>query len=823
MAVAKETMWTEADEHIETMCEITYRLSKLGTNLRKTGRANYSVRLLEEKLDFAKTQWKELNDRYTAVQYYVAAENDFHEYMDLVSTEIDRLTTDKRTAVSVEPCNVPIELPKQRIPKFGGDPREWEHFEDLFTAGVINNAALGDIQRLYFLNACLEGPAAAIVASLPVVGRNFTEAWTRLKTEFGLPRIVTGKLLDKLLYLKPIDMNDLSSMQQVTVGCTQAIAVLDTKGTPEQQRDWLLAHWVKQHFTPEMELEWQKTLDLSPDYPTFEDVRKFVDKRSRALLSMNEERRKAALGLPTKSTRNRSAAWKVSAASKNVRSHNVVMENVQAEQPRRTGSDNVRQVGTTPTQLCGFCNGPHSLPNCRNFAILTAKMRSQYVKGRRWCIQCLGTTHTVTKCKNSTACTTCGGMHHSLLHFEVKREAQPTKPLPKSEVGNREEQRLNDQSRRPTKSRPKPNTSASVKTTPASTSHCTALGTGAPRPVLLATARVKVFGKNGTTRIARALLDQGSETSFISASLVNDLKLARRKTPATVTGLGGDRTRSIKYSVGMSLGAKDGEKPMCVADAYVVPQITTYATPSVGTLGYEAFLELPLADPDPASDQTIEILIGADLYAQIMRAGFRRINDAGPIAQETAFGWVISGPTNAASGAQNTVQSLHCTVLESLDQAVRKFWEMEEIPATSTHTKAEEECEAFFQKTVTRDETGRFVVRLPLNCPRPEEALGNSFHIALSALTRLRKKLDTNPTLGKEYAEFLAEYESLGHMSRIEPIDQTRLYIPHRAVIRTDSATTKLRVVFNATSRTVGGRSLNDILHYGMHPKPNSW
>ncbi|XP_043264238.1 uncharacterized protein LOC122404368 [Colletes gigas] len=564
-----------------------------------------------------------------------------------------------------------------------------------------------------------------------------------------------------------------------------------------------------------MELEWQKTLDLSSEYPTFEDVRKFVDKRSRALLSMNEERRKAALGLPTKTTHNRSSVRDNGTASRNVRSHNVVMEHVQAEKPRETDSDNVRHVGKPATKPCGFCNGPHGLTNCNHFGLLTAKMRSQYVRHRRWCLQCLGTTHTVTKCRSSTACTKCGGMHHPLLHFDQEREPQRNQPIPNPEFGNREERLSNAPSRRPTKPRPKANYSASAKTTPASTSHCTALGTGAPRPVLLATARVRVFGKNGASRIARALLDQGSETSFIAANLVNDLKLARRKTPATVTGLGGDRTQSIKYSVGLSLGERDGRKPMCEVDAYVVSQITTYATPSVGTLGNKAFHDLPLADPDPTSDQTIEVLIGADLYAQIMRSGFRRGTDAGPIAQETAFGWVISGPIEAGGGAQNTVRTLHCTVLETLDQAVRKFWEMEEIPATSMRTKAEEECEEFFQKTVTRNETGRFVVRLPLNYPRPEEALGNSFHIALSALTRLRRKLDTNPTLGKEYAEFLAEYESLGHMTRIKPIDQTRLYIPHRAVIRTDSATTKLRVVFNATSRTAGGRSLNDILHVG--------
>ncbi|XP_043264010.1 uncharacterized protein LOC122404151 [Colletes gigas] len=831
MAVSQQSIEIDLDDEIEDLVDLCGQLKRLGVNLKKLGRAKYSERLLEEKHEHAKETWREIRTKYASVRkqipaaerpshdlfklnYMRHAEDDFQDFQDFVLTELGRLSAESKPAMSEVQCSIPIELPKQRLPKFGGDPQEWEHFEDLFTSGVVRNAGLSDVQRLHYLNACLEGPALASIASIEIVGRNFSVAWTRLKNTFGLPRIVTGKLLDKLLFLKPIDTGDLASMQQITVGCTQALAALDKKGTPEQQRDWLLAHWAKQKFSPALELEWQKTLNLSTEYPTFEDVRKFIEMHSRALLSMDEKRRAVALASVTKpSARSHSATRESRSASRHVRSHNVVVDNVRAEKPREMCHDN-RHSGATSMKLCGFCNGPHKLTQCQNFVRLTAKMRSHYVRNHGWCVQCLGTTHIGTKCRSPTACTKCSGRHHPLLHFEIFRESQ-SQPLPVNEYGEREETSSRAPPRRPAKSRPHTKTSSSTNTTKATTSHCTTFGTGVPRPVLLATARVRVYGKYGATRIARALLDQGSETSFISASLVNDLQLVRRKTPATVTGLGGDRTTTIKYSVGMCLSAKKGRTPTCTVDAYVVPRITTYAPTSLKPLGYEAFRDLPLADPDHNADQNIEILIGADLYAQIMRPGFRRITAEGPIAQETAFGWVISGPIPAVGKTQNPVRTLHCTVLESLDNAIRKFWETEEIPATSVRTKSEEDCEAFFRKTVVRDETGRFLVRLPFNCPRPEEALGNSFHIALSALTRLRKKLDTNPVLGKEYSEFLTEYEWQGHMTRIEPIDRSRLYIPHRAVIRTDSTTTKLRVVFNATSRTTGGRSLNDILHVG--------
>lgn len=48
----------------------------------------------------------------------------------------------------------------------------------------------------------------------------------------------------------------------------------------------------------------------------------------------------------------------------------------------------------------------------------------------------------------------------------------------------------------------------------------------------------------------------------------------------------------------------------------------------------------------------------------------------------------------------------------------------------------------------------------------------------------------------------------------MSPVSETQphYYIPHLAVIKLDSLTTKTRIVFNASSKTTNGRSLNDCL-----------
>lgn len=66
----------------------------------------------------------------------------------------------------------------------------------------------------------------------------------------------------------------------------------------------------------------------------------------------------------------------------------------------------------------------------------------------------------------------------------------------------------------------------------------------------------------------------------------------------------------------------------------------------------------------------------------------------------------------------------------------------------------------------------------------------------------------------------MSEYKALGHMERVEKEIENKdgvgkYYIPHHAVRNDSSTTTKLRVVFDASSKTDTGVSLNDILLKG--------
>ncbi|XP_041675602.1 uncharacterized protein LOC121530510 [Drosophila eugracilis] len=116
-----------------------------------------------------------------------------------------------------------------------------------------------------------------------------------------------------------------------------------------------------------------------------------------------------------------------------------------------------------------------------------------------------------------------------------------------------------------------------------------------------------------------------------------------------------------------------------------------------------------------------------------------------------------------------------------------------------------------------RDASGRYVVTLPFCDPENSGSdLGYSRSIALAQFLRNENRLKRDFPLKEQYDSVIQEYLDLGHMHEVPSTHSSpTYYLPHHAVIKPESTTTKLRVVFNASSPSANGTSLNDILHAG--------
>ncbi|XP_044585960.1 uncharacterized protein LOC123265998 [Cotesia glomerata] len=187
-----------------------------------------------------------------------------------------------------------------------------------------------------------------------------------------------------------------------------------------------------------------------------------------------------------------------------------------------------------------------------------------------------------------------------------------------------------------------------------------------------------------------------------------------------------------------------------------------------------------------------------------------------PIAQSTTLGWIVYGAFTAKHASTSHAE-LHASLDTSLQDAIAKFWEQEEVPSGNSplNTAEEDECEIHFRQTHYRQPDGRYVVRLPLKAP--ESQLGDFINAAMGSLRRLVTRFSREKEYSDMYRAFMAEYIQLGHMARvlINELPANAYFLPHHGILKLDSTTTKLRTVFNGSSATSIGISLNDILHAG--------
>ncbi|XP_065082351.1 uncharacterized protein LOC135704776 [Ochlerotatus camptorhynchus] len=227
---------------------------------------------------------------------------------------------------------------------------------------------------------------------------------------------------------------------------------------------------------------------------------------------------------------------------------------------------------------------------------------------------------------------------------------------------------------------------------------------------------------------------------------------------------------------------------------------------------------LPLADPQFNVSHGIDLIVGAELFSILLQAEQISFSDHLRVLQKTSLGYILSGKVPTSTRAPVT-----CLVstLDSLDAQVRRFWEVEDFDHGKTFTAEEQRCEAHFVKTHTRNAEGRYVVRLPV---RQEmlPLIGETWPMAARRFTAVEKRFRTDDALRTSYVEFMDEYQQLGHMEEVKTrVVLPQFFLPHHAIHRPDSSTTKIRVVFDGSAKSSNQLSLNDLLLTGPTIQPS--
>ena len=646
-----------------------------------------------------------------------------------------------------------VRLPKIELTTFNGSYENWLDFYNSFKSMVHDNLELTGIQKLHYLRSSLKGEASYVINALETSHENYEVAWDLITTRYNNTRVIAQKHIKTLMEVPSISRESAYDLRKLIDTIRTHLRALKTLGQPVDSWDGLLIYSITNKLDRNSHREWEKSITGS-EMPRMTDFMSFLEQRCQVL----------------------------QATIVNINPNN--MSNSYTSFKSNQNNMHKRQVFalTKNSDGCILCKGSHQLHRCEVFQKMTVRDRIEKMKALKFCFNCLHNGHRNDNCK-WTGCKKCGKNHNTMLHLEDKdyKHAQ-----------DENEKKLSFE---------QPQSSTKNFSTLISTQ------------MLLSTALINMKGKNGNTFQARVLLDNGSQSHFIRRNFAEFLNLPFENIDIPVESLNQLETR-IKHKIRAEIQSQNSNYKETL-EFLVVPKICDHLP---NQLINRKLLNIPkniqLADPGFYKPDTIDALIGVEVFYDLLCVGQIEIAGYRAKLQKTKLGWIIAGKFD---NNENKIKSSKCMfVQDNLHKFMTKFWEIEEIGEKKFLSEEEFQAEEHFKNNTTRDpHTGRYTVKLAFN--EKIERLGNSQKLTEKQFLSLERRLAKSPDLKGQYIEYMRESIASNHMIKLNEgeISSKHCFLPHHHVIKESSLTTKLRVVYNASSKTSTGISLNDCLKIG--------
>lgn len=715
----------------------------------------------------------------------------------------DASTAFSQDSSSTSPSKPNLRLPKVEIPKFSGDLKVFKSFLDLFNSLVHENQSLSKIEKFNYLISFLEGPPLSLVQCTPMTADNYEIAFNSLKERYDNKRLIAFthlQIIDSAPCLS--NSKNVKSMRLLVDTFTENLSALKNLGFDIQSWDFLLFYMFSKHLDSETMTRFELEEPLNVNViPTYESLKKFVLKQVNALetieFSVNKRSNTPKFEHKFKSTNNN-----YSFSNKNKQTYSF--------------------FSNVDKNKCHFCHSDHEIYKCIVFQNKSPSERLNVVRSNKWCTNCLSNQHYFKNCNSQSLCRFCNMKHHTLLHlrshknnnyYSQQNNSIESKQQPAADLESTKKDESQTPLLQPTTSNENNYNSTIVN------SAFTGLVSSSLN-VILSTAIVQILDSRGIFQKVRVLLDCGSQTSYISMSCVKRLGLKRFSLSFSIQGLGSMQEATSHGATTCKIRPVSKDSPCLIVDAVILEKLC----PNMPTSFFDkdknwSYLEnINLADPHFNRPASIDLIIGAELFPYILQNGRIAINNDMPVAINTIFGYVLMGKLN--SEIRNTPQfiSLFSSVnnndILSLDNSLKRFWEIEEIPKTKFISPEEELCEKIFTETVSRNLEGRYIVHLPFKDNFCYFDIKSSRSLALRRFYSLEKRLVSNAELFKKYSNTIQEYIDNDILELIPDSSaeiDNGFYIPHHPVLKGD----KIRIVYDASAKPENGCSLNESLLVG--------
>ncbi|XP_062542196.1 uncharacterized protein LOC134210184 [Armigeres subalbatus] len=504
---------TAADEELEALIHnrgmALRNVKRIQANLKKAEVDNTELTVAQVKV--YQRSVENTNAEFTQLHHEIVAQsssakreeqdNYFLTFVDLyeeVSVVLESWLENLAKSPTLQPQNainqpviVQPSLPRA-IPTFNGRYEHWEKFKVMFK-DVVDRSNESDRIKLYHLEKALIGNAAGVIDAKTITDGNYARAWQLLDERYSDNRRMIDRHMAGLLGVKKLtnaSYNELRSLVEAFDGHVENLKFLGQDFT--DVAEYMVVYLITRSLDDETKKLWESTMKKG-ELPVYADTIDFLKERVSVLERCQTycEDGLSKHRAPTKPSNPKYLPAKINTAT----------------------------ASSPADQRCDFCTNNHLTFKCPVFNELSVSQRIAKVKERNVCFNCLRRGHRVSDCSSKKSCSKCNRRHHSLLHLEesfpntkditeVKQHNNPSVPVI-------------------------PQVSAQA---PDPVSSCKPSTSGTFTNLL--TAVINVMDQDLQPYPCRALLDCGSQVSFITQSLAKAIGMPtqeyiRIKSPMT--------------------------------------------------------------------------------------------------------------------------------------------------------------------------------------------------------------------------------------------------------------------------------------------------
>lgn len=404
--------------------------------------------------------------------------------------------------------------------------------------------------------------------------------------------------------------------------------------------------------------------------------------------------------------------------------------------------------------------------------------KTDLIKSKRLCFNCFG-PHRVRDCQSSRRCNKCQRSHHTVLHIDAPSGS------------TRQEQVTS---------------SNNVNVLTSKTKECHSVMPIVPMNF--------VCSKLGTIQLG-GLLDSGSDNSFILSNILKKIryKVVGRK-QLTITGFHGLQTCGNFDVVECCAITKNGKKLLrfiVVKELGCVQSATDLALEEIVVSSGERVT---------VNAEPVSALIGNDNFYKVA-TGEVEVLQEGLAAMNTSCGWILHGSVSSPFPNSTCALSVNSTSIPFME--LQRYWEIENSGTTDVSGEIRDDLlvMSHFQQNLSRSSDGRYSVGFPWKSSCIQWST-----YEMDAKLRLFGVVRRLIRLGKlqEYDKIINNYIKEDIAEEIPPVpSSTRVRVlPHHAVFKEQSQSTKVRVVLDASAKCGSDDlSINDCMHEGSNLLPN--